>query len=135
MCGGGFRQRCGVAAEAVGVFPIVKRRVARQGGGLVKRAAIFQLALIGVLSCSSCLGPRVAKVKEPVKQDSVGGGDVVQQVADEGDQPRVPDMMNQLPDERDFQPTNPAVATGGSQEGTMVAKPPSAKDDGKKDGR
>lgn len=43
-----------------------------------------------------------------------------------GDMPRVPDMLNQLPDERDFQPTNPSVTNNASSDGAVVAKPPSS---------
>ncbi len=100
---------------------------------LVKRISSILRLVAVIFLASSCAAPKADLARKPNKKDSQGVQSGTANHAPEAltkdrneEAPRVPDMLNQLPDERDFQPTNPSAAQDKSSGGTVVAKPPAA---------
>ena len=98
------------------------------------------LRLLAVIACvSGCRVPKAIVVQEPSQRNIPAN---LRTTAENGtasttelpgktkgrneDAPRTPDMLNQLPEERDFQPTNPSAAHNAYTDGAVVAKPPSS---------
>jgi len=98
------------------------------------------LCLAAVIALEpSCRVPRAIIVQLPLKKNSqetsqettatqpLPGQTTGRQTKGRNDDmPRTPDMLNQLPDERDFQPTNPSASKNAPSDGAVVAKPPSS---------
>jgi hypothetical protein len=91
------------------------------------------LCLVAVIALApSCGAPKATVVREPPKKNSPAASRETsvtpalpgQTKGRNEDMPRTPDMLNQLPDERDFQPTNPSASKNASSDGAVVAKPP-----------
>jgi len=85
------------------------------------------LRLLPFLTVVACAAPKATVVEEPKKKQVPGTALAsLPPKMDEADQLRLPkDLLEKLPETNQFQATNPNLPKTGSNDGAVIAHPPS----------
>jgi len=80
------------------------------------------------MTVAACAAPKASVVEEPKKKKEMPGTALASlpPKMDEADQLRLPqDLLEKLPETSQFQATNPNLPKTGSNDGAVIAHPPS----------